>query len=195
MRSRRSNVPAAGATGSAPGSMALSALSSCARCASGTGGPALRCERSRASSSRSLESLTAPPRSLGALAARPEGAAGCGRAAAARSADECLPGVLAPETLALLGEFHALGRQRDRVELAIHLDLALQLFVELGSHCVPYFTRPSDLRASSVCGRAPTRSCRRLSCGQRPMSTPTCAPQPSTVKMYASATVYCSPMR
>src|SRR5215470_17224477 len=103
-----------------------------------------------------------------------------GRAAATAVAEQILPGVLAPESLALLRELHALGGERDHVGLAIDLDLALELLVELGSHCVPYFTRPSDLRASIVRGRAPTRSCSRLSCGQRPMSTLTCAPQPST---------------
>ena len=101
-------------------------------------------------------------------------------APAAGVPEQVLPGVLAPEALALLGELHTLGRERDHVGLAIHVDLTLELFVEFGSHCFLYFSRPSDWSAATVCGRAPTRSHRRWSCGQRSTSKLTCLPQPNT---------------
>jgi hypothetical protein len=41
------------------------------------------------------------------------------------AADQLLPGVLAPQALALLGELHSLGRERDHIGLTVDFDLAL----------------------------------------------------------------------
>src|SRR5580700_224410 len=173
-RSRRSSVP--GELGSPPPPSVFMALSSSSRSLSRTGAPVCRCSRSRASSSRSRLSDMEFSSCVRSLSRRTERATA--RSAAGAAAEQILPGVLAAEALALLGELHALGRERDHVRLTVHLDLALELFIELGSHFDLYLSRPSDLSASTVCGRAPTRSCRRLSPGQVPMSTPTWAPQP-----------------
>src|SRR6516164_11474823 len=54
----------------------------------------------------------------------------------ALAAEQLLPAVLASEPLTLFGELHTLGRERDHIRLAVHVDLALQLLVEFGSHCV-----------------------------------------------------------
>src|SRR5579863_3837869 len=57
-------------------------------------------------------------------------------------AHQFLPGELLAEPLALLGQLHALGRERDHVGLAVDFDLALQLLVEFGSHSGPLACKP-----------------------------------------------------
>src|SRR5689334_18936433 len=57
-------------------------------------------------------------------------------------AEQILPGVFATEALALFGELHSGGRERDHVGLAIHIDFALEQLVQLGSHCVLSVTNP-----------------------------------------------------
>src|SRR5579862_1527035 len=139
----------------------------------------------RASSSRKLSAVM-PPSAEASSPAAESGLRGSG--CSGLGTEQILPGVFATEALALFGEFYSLGRERDHVGLAIHIDLALQQLVQLGSHCVlsvtnprvadvssqtaavysrgrhavqtrvAYPANPSAFRASRTCGLCPIRS-------------------------------------
>src|SRR5579871_1131901 len=94
---------------------------------------------------QALRSHTASTTASGPAAESGLRCAGCG----ALDTEQILPGVFATETLALFREFYSLGRERDHVGLAIHIDLALQQLVQLGSHCVLSVTNPRVVDGSS----------------------------------------------
>ena len=120
-------------------SMSRISVASCARTSASSGPPALRCSCTRASSSRRPSpaiaacAYSAPPGASEALSAFES---------AASPLTQFLPGDFLAEPLALLGQLHALGRERDHVRLAVDLDLALELLVEFGSHSGPLTCKP-----------------------------------------------------